>query len=69
VWGSETPEELAHHIESVQHRLSRAATAFKTTAMGLGSTQSGGIDPFERFKSGACWYLPGDSDLTPVVAQ
>jgi hypothetical protein len=69
VWGSETPDELVHHIESVQHRLSRAATVFKATAMGVGSTQSGGVDNFERFNSGARWYLPGDSDLTPVVAQ
>lgn len=65
VWGERLPAELDSSVDSVQHRLSAAARAFKAKALSAADqTSEVGVGHIETFRSGMMASVA--SDLIPA---
>lgn len=63
LWGSPLPE-LDSSVDSVQHRLSAAARAFKAQALAAADAGAEGVSPIEVFSSGMMASVA--ADLVPA---
>ncbi|NKY50909.1 hypothetical protein HGA08_11865 [Nocardia vermiculata] len=66
VLGDFCPSELDRRVDTVQHRLSVAARAFKKQALSAAGMPVGTVAPLETFRSGAPVWAP-PVDLVPVA--
>jgi hypothetical protein len=66
LWGETWPAELNKSIDSVQHRLSAAARAFKAQALAAASVRNVAVEATETFRSGLLSGSSVSADLTPV---
>jgi hypothetical protein len=66
LWGDPWPAELDPTINSVQHRLSVAARAFKAEALSAAAVPSTWIGDTEIFRTGTLSCHPIGADLVPV---
>ncbi len=66
LWGKKWPAELNKSIDSVQHRLSAAARAFKTQALAAAAVRDVAVEPTETFRSGLMTRSSVTADLTPA---
>lgn len=60
VWGDSLPAELDASVDSVQHRLSAAARAFKAQALAAASGSESGVDHTETFRCGMMASVAAD---------
>jgi hypothetical protein len=60
VWGERLPAELDESVDSVQHRLSSAARAFKAQALAAANDSYGDIGPSETFRCGMMASVAAD---------
>jgi hypothetical protein len=65
LWGENWPAELDKSIDSVQHRLSAAARAFKAQALAAAAVPNVSVDPIEIFRSGLMSCASVAADLVP----
>lgn len=49
LWGNTSPTAFGHGVDSVQHRLSAAALAFKSHALQAAAIMGASLNPFETF--------------------
>jgi hypothetical protein len=66
MWGDYWPTRVDRRVESVEHRLSVAARAFKARALVATATPHRPVGATEKFRSGARWNSPRGSDLSPA---
>ncbi|HME49152.1 hypothetical protein [Mycobacterium sp.] len=66
LWGKRWPAELTKSIDSVQHRLSAAARAFKAQALAAAAVRDVAVEPTETFRSGSMRRSSVAADLTPA---
>lgn len=66
LWGNTWPEELDRSIDSVEHRLSVAARAFKARALAAAAIPSDSVGLTEMFRSGLAPACPIGADLVPA---
>jgi hypothetical protein len=66
LWGDILPTEFHRRAEQLQHRLSKAARAFKAQALTAAALPTDQIPTTERFCGGARWCPPYEPDLTPI---
>jgi len=66
LWGTKWPAELDETVESVQHRLSAAARAFKAQALAAAAVRDVAVEPTETFRSGTTTRSSVAADLTPA---
>ncbi|MBF6145944.1 MULTISPECIES: hypothetical protein [Nocardia] len=64
--GEFCPDELDCRVDTVQHRLSVAARAFKRQALAAAGIPATSVAPLETFRSGAPVWAP-PVDLVPVA--
>jgi hypothetical protein len=60
VWGERLPAELDESVDSVQHRLSAAARAFKAQALAAANVSAGDIGLSETFRCGMMASVAAD---------
>ncbi len=60
VWGERLPAELDESVDSVQHRLSAAARAFKAQALAAANDPGGDVDYTEMFRCGMMASVAAD---------
>jgi hypothetical protein len=60
VWGERLPAELDESVDSVQHRLSAAARAFKAQALAAANVSAGDIGYSETFRCGMMASVAAD---------
>lgn len=65
LWGEHWPEEL-NRIDSVEHRLSVAARAFKARALAAADISTDAVGRTEIFRSGLAPSCPIGADLVPA---
>lgn len=65
LWGDTWPPEVHRRAETVHHRLSAAARAFKALALSVAARPSASVAPTETFRSSS-WYPPYEPDLIPI---
>ena len=66
LWGETWPAELDDSVELVQHRLSRAAQAFKAKALAAAALPHGSVGHIETFRSGLLACPSVAADLVPA---
>ncbi|MBV9640962.1 MAG: hypothetical protein JO330_15570 [Mycobacteriaceae bacterium] len=66
LWGRKWPPELDKSIDSVQHRLSAAARAFKDQALAAAAVRDVAVEPTETFGAGLTTCSSVAADLTPA---
>ncbi|MBY6388840.1 hypothetical protein HG717_33765 [Rhodococcus erythropolis] len=66
LWG-DPPQEMQHHLVAMEHRLTPAAKAFKTSAWAACANGPVLQHPTERFHGLGTLCVPGNPDLTPVT--
>jgi hypothetical protein len=64
LWGESLPAELDESVDSVQHRLSAAARAFKAQALAAANSPDAAVDSTETFRCGMMASVA--SDLIPA---
>jgi hypothetical protein len=64
LWGEGLPAELDESVDSVQHRLSAAARAFKAQALAAANAPDAAVDHTETFRCGMMASVA--SDLIPA---
>jgi hypothetical protein len=60
LWGERLPAELDESVDSVQHRLSAAARAFKAQALAAANVSAGDIGLSETFRCGMMASVAAD---------
>ncbi|MGW0180412.1 hypothetical protein [Nocardia sp. NPDC003345] len=67
-WGEGWPKAPGYRVDPVVHRLSAAARAFKAQALTATGTRTTApeLDSVELFCSGAAWWPPVATDLSPL---
>jgi hypothetical protein len=60
LWGERLPAELHESVDSVQHRLSAAARAFKAQALAAANVSAGDIGLSETFRCGMMASVAAD---------
>ena len=60
LWGDSLPAELDNSVDSVQHRLSAAARAFKTQALAAANDRGGDVGHTETFRCGMMASVAAD---------
>ncbi|MGE2692415.1 hypothetical protein [Mycolicibacterium pulveris] len=60
VWGERLPAELDSSVDSVQHRLSAAARAFKAKALSAADETGAAVGHIETFRSGMMASVAAD---------
>lgn len=65
LWGDTWPEELTRSVDSVEHRLSVAARAFKAQALAAAAVRCD-VGVTEMFRSGLAPSCPIGADLVPA---
>jgi hypothetical protein len=60
LWGESLPAELDDSVDSVQHRLSAAARAFKAQALAAADDQAGDVGHTETFRCGMMASVAAD---------
>jgi hypothetical protein len=60
LWGDSLPAELDESVDSVQHRLSAAARAFKAQALAAANDPGGDVGDSESFRSGMMASVAAD---------
>ncbi|HEY7053545.1 MAG TPA: hypothetical protein VH496_15640 [Mycobacterium sp.] len=66
LWGETWPAELNRSVDSVEHRLSAAARAFKSQALAALELPPLAIGTCETFRSGMTNCLSATADLVPA---
>ncbi|WP_099021078.1 hypothetical protein [Mycolicibacterium palauense] len=66
MWGESWPEELRGSVDTVEHRLSVAARAFKVQALAAAAEPIDAIGFSEIFRTGAIACCPSAADLVPA---
>lgn len=66
LWG-DPPTDLQQHLLPMQHRLTSAAMAFKTSASAACSARPAASHRTERFHGSGTLCVPGNPDLIPVT--
>ncbi|MBW0016119.1 MAG: hypothetical protein JO236_01005 [Mycobacterium sp.] len=66
LWGQTWPDELAHSVGLVQHRLSMAAQIFKAQALAAAASPASSIERTEIFRSGLSACPSVAADLVPA---
>jgi hypothetical protein len=66
LWGETWPADLARTVDTVEHRLSAAARAFKAQALGALELSPSTVGPVETFRSGMTNCLSIAADLVPA---
>jgi hypothetical protein len=66
LWGEKWPTELSSTVDSVEHRLSAAALAFKAQALSALQLPGLTVGPIETFRSGMTNCLSAAADLVPA---
>lgn len=66
LWGERCPAELDDTVDSVRHRLSAAARAFKAQALGVFGTGAVDVGDSETFRCGAMLRPSVAADLIPA---
>jgi hypothetical protein len=60
VWGERLPAELDDSVDSVQHRLTAAARAFKAQALAAANDAEAAVDHTEMFRCGMMASVAAD---------
>jgi hypothetical protein len=66
LWGERWPTGLDRTVDSVEHRLSAAARAFKAQALAALELPALAVGPVETFSSGVTNCLSVAADLVPA---